>query len=55
MIKNEHPVSKLWSEQSDCLWDRILRVSVTKGYDYRCSVTCSVEGMVNNFETRDSP
>lgn len=43
------------SEPFDCSWDRLLGLCVTEGYDYRRRVTCSVEGMVNNFETRGSP
>lgn len=37
------------------LSDRLLVACVTKGYDYRCCVTCRPEEMVNNFETRGSP
>jgi hypothetical protein len=51
----QHYILNPPSEHSDCSWDRLLGLSVTEGYDYRGCVTCLLEGMVNNFETRGSP
>ena len=49
-------LSALYSKSKvRALSDRLLEACVTKGYDYRCCVTCRPEGMVNNFETRGSP